>query len=227
MGHGSRALSYYSLKNNFIFLHAPKNGGTSIHTALRAAVPDLRAFDEIDEQHREERDPGFANHFTLEMISRLCKAQAPHIHPEKMGRFVILRNPWARMVSLYNHRWKKRHLSYEGKPRNSPEDIKVLEKGFKAWLLTTQHPGDARLIVTPALDWLRTPEGFDGGSFLRLEDLNTYWDHLLEVLGAENVPLPHVNVGPPASYREFYDEETRDFVATFHERDIHAGKYNF
>jgi hypothetical protein len=222
-------LSYYSVKNNYIFVHIPKNAGTSIHRALRRADPTLKAFDEIDAKHRTERHPAYANHFPVYMIEKLCNQYARTIPVASMFKFMIVRNPWERMVSLYEHRKRKRHMTYEGKPRNSPEDIAVIESGFKNWLLNTEHPGDSTLTTTSQLEWGYSKYGEGIDFIIPLERLEKAWPELLQALGLPTSDLMVENSGKGESkdYREYYDDETQEHVAHFFKPEIEAGGYDF
>ncbi len=222
-----------------MFLHVPKCAGTSIRVAFGAYVDDLQDFEDVDRADREAtgrvRDPAYANHLPFWGVENLIDTVGIlALTPARvagMRKIMVVRNPWARMVSLYNHRLAKLNLvAPDGRPRNTPEDIHVAELGFKPWLLTTPSDGDKVLTRVPQAAWGTSSDGtFVADTVLRMERFPFDWNELCATLGFGDVKLPHMLTGNGQSlnYRDHYDEETLAHVALYFEEDIERFGYRF
>jgi len=147
-------MSAYS-PSKLLFLHIPKNAGTSVRSALANFYDgDWIDFDTIDASIRDKRHPAFANHFPYRMIHRMMiDIGADEDQIINTHKVMVVRNPYQRMVSLYFHRMRKLHWSVEGKPRNTEEEKRVVMLGFVPWLTSTPHPGDRVLTREPQFNW--------------------------------------------------------------------------
>lgn len=203
----------------FAFIHIPKNAGTAIRRVL-----NWPSFDDIDRKHRKRRDPALANHFPIWRIEELLEETGIGIPLDHT--FMVVRNPWERMVSLYRHRMRKLDLWYEGKPRNTEEDKAVAREGFVPWLLNTPSEGDKVLTRTPQMDWGRDREGNVAvHTILRFETLDEDWPDFCRSVGLPNKPLPQVNVGRTDDWKSEYTQEAVDHVAEHFKDDIERFGY--
>lgn len=223
-----KSLSCYSIKHRLCFLHIPKNGGTALRIALKGACPDLKDFDAIDAKHRKVREPALANHFPIWRIQQLLEETGAEVPFGTMRTFMVVRNPWERMVSLYRHRMRKLHLSYEGQPRNTPEDIRIAQEGFVPWLLTTPSEGDKVLTRMAQAEWGKNRKGqYCVERVLRQERLTADWLDLTEEWGLPPTHLKRANVGNSSGWREAYTDEAREHVAHYFAEDIRRYGYEF
>ena len=222
-------MSCYSIESRLSFIHIPKCAGTSIRQSLGKICSDLKDFDVIDAQHRTERNPALANHFPMWAVEKLLNETKTDIPFATMRTFMVVRNPWERMVSLYRHRMRKLHLSYEGNPRNTPEDIRVAQQGFIPWLLTTPSKGDSVLTRMAQSEWGKNRKGqYLVTKVLRQERLAADWLDLIEEFGLPCVSLKQANHnGGSRNYRSFYNDEAREHVARHFEEDIRRFRYEF
>lgn len=221
-------MSCYSINHRLAFIHIPKNGGTAVRRALRKACPDLRDFDEIDKVHRSDRDAALANHFPIWKIQRLLRETNSDVPFDTFRTFMVVRDPWDRMLSLYRHRLRKLHLSYEGKPRNTEEDIRVAERGFMSWLLTTPSAGDSVLTKMSQATWGKNEdEQYCVHRVLRQESLSADWLDLVEDWGLPAAGLGRHNVGDGKYDRSEYNEATRAHVALYFNEDLVRYGYRF
>ncbi len=203
--------------------------------ALTRSVAEITSFDKLDEVYRERRDRAVANHFPLYRIEQLLvMSKLPDFPLGELRKFMIVRNPWERMLSLYFHRLRKVDAYYDGAPRNNPLDKIIVKSGFKQWLLTTPHEGDAVLTRMAQSEWARNSRGeWAIDDVLRFERLDKDWLALCNDYGLTCRPLQDLNVGAektrwnPHFYRSHYDELTRAHVEHHFADDIERFGYAF
>lgn len=223
-------MSAFSIQRRLLFLHIPKNAGTSIRSVLSQHVEGWQDFDTYDEKTRKKRDPAFANHFTLAMCQDLAERENIKIPWQDMFRVMVVRNPFERLLSLYNHRMRKLDAWYEGKPRNDEASKAVARKGFIPWLLETPHEGDKVLTRTPQKHWALDTKGeWDVDWVMRFEQLPDDWAVLRQVLEIDLPDLPRKNVGEgdAKDYRAAYNTEARKHVEKHFEKDLNHWGYYF
>ena len=229
-------MSIYSLEKKLCFIHIPKNAGTSVRDNLCKAVPDMKDFDAIYNAWRGKtgarRDQAHANHFPYWRIQQLLaeKEVEEQIPFEEMFSFMVVRNPWERMVSLYRHRLRKLEWNHEGEARNTELDKKIARAGFIPWLLKTPHEGDSVLTRQPQLTWAMNKDGGIGvNKIIKMEELVYVYPDLLGSMGITVPPLGFANIGDGVSkeYRSQYNEEAKAHVDFYFAADIEAFSYEF
>ncbi len=120
-------------------------------------------------------------------------------------RFVVVRNPWDRMVSAW---------AYNSKGVGS----------FGSWL--TGPAWEAGV----GLDLKRCPQrcwAWQCNFVLRFERLEEEWDKMCEKLKLSNAVLKHLNGSDHSHYRDVYTSKTRELVADRFAPDIVSWKYTF
>ena len=220
-----------SHKHRFIFVKVPKTASTSIEVALsrvcepndivtpiseedlRADAPprnyiraDLQGTRLLRSDGRLDPDPkvDFFNHMRLDTLMSYVSSDVF----EKYFKFGFVRNPWDRIVSLYH--WSLvtesicRKASFADFVRSKPHAPSV-------W---GQLSVDRKL----ALDFVG-----------RYEHLEQDFESALRMLNLPSIPLIHVKAGirPPRPYRDYYDDELREFVAMSCRREIETFGYAF
>jgi hypothetical protein len=199
----------------FAFCGIPKVATKSIRAAL-LRTPEIAAF----------------------AVDRNAAALAAEDSPYRLHyRFSFVRNPWSRVASCYR------------------EKIMIQPKTVVGQLsIIAQHPGlFPGLPFDDFVDWLCSEEGSDRCAdrhwmsqhvFLadgdgriacdfvgRLENIEAGFKAVCEELRLPPIKLPHGNRSSrrqgPGSYREFYNERTRQLIARRYERDIDTFKYAF
>ncbi|WP_108816219.1 sulfotransferase family 2 domain-containing protein [Loktanella sp. Alg231-35] len=199
-----------SPKRQFVFVHIPKTGGTSLALALedRAAADDILIGDTPKARRRRGRlktlkAPGrLWKHSTLRDVEGLFDP----------GVFVVtlVRNPWDRMVSYYH--WL-RVQSFD-----HPAVRLARQHDFAAFL--RQDLIQSTLRRSPYASYVTDTNGVDRCAlYARLEhpeDLAPFWKHL-----GFKLSIPHVNRSERRSdWRSYYDAEGFEIVRKIAAVDI-------
>lgn len=209
-----------SHKYKFIFFANPKTGSSSVRQFLNP-YSDVQPVKNYLE--RTATNP-FYPHITPQETRALFKDLGWDFY--SYNKFVFVRNPWARLVSLYEHVMRN--------PDNHME--------FTEWLYTIQPYGKGG----GGEDWQRwrkygaySIEHYikdDAGNILvdkviRLEDIQKELRPFLAALGlpdVENGRLNHSNKRKKKRhYARYYNEETREYVRELYQYDIINYGYAF
>lgn len=199
---------------NYIFVHIPKTGGSSIEQILLSeegvdvsdrAREDLYWIDSLTEELKHRFALGkidnelySAQHYTIEMYKNKYKKKF-----DDYFKFTFVRNPWDQMVS----EWK-----YFNKVLGQNLSLKESLTKFCIW---GEH---YREQVAFAI----------GCDFIgRFEKLQKDFEIVCETIGIRKRKLPHMNTGRHRHYTEYYDDETRAIVAEKYARDIEYFGYRF
>ena len=207
----------------YIFVHAPKTGGTALTLALEAKAlrDDLLVADTPKARRRRRKLRGLSARGRLWKHATLADIDGV-VTPEELDAFrvfTIVRNPWDRMVSYY--RWLQTQAF------DHPAVRKAKAMDFKAFLA---DPAIGRAFrgapyasyVTDAAGELRCD------LYLRLERLDADVARLEEMLGLRIAPVPHANRSDrDPDYRSAYDEASAARVAHICADDIARFGYSF
>ena len=181
----------------FVFIHINKNAGTSIGHAI--GLPKKQ-------------------HLTVkEVIEIVGRAQW-----ERAFRFSIVRNPWDKVVSHYNHRIKTNQTGMNDNPIP-----------FKDWVAATYGPVkdpryyDQPKMFQPQVDWLKDAAGRIEIDFIgRFEDLGGTYRQIADRIGV-TAELPHLNKSERSDYRASYDDATASIVGEWFREDLSRFEYAF
>ncbi|WP_226623470.1 sulfotransferase family 2 domain-containing protein [Alloyangia pacifica] len=211
-----------SAGRNYIFVHIPKTGGSSLARALeaRAQRDDILIGDTPKALKRKARLKGLTPRGRLWKHSTLADIDGILTPGEIAGmrRVALVRNPWDRMVSYYH--W----LRVQSFDHPAVRLSQALD--FAPFVLHPQTT--ASLSAWPSSRYLSDVSGADRGDiWLRLEhlseDLAPFEAHLgfrLEV-GHENASERR------RDYRGYYNARTVDHVARICAEDIWRFGYSF
>lgn len=176
------------------------------NTALGRAYAKSRLLRKIIDRRSPLLGPWFWEHMPATRVRELVAADVWNTY----HKFCYERNPWEKVVSYYN--WKK-----HGQGRSIPD--------FKTYVMTKTRrlPCDGDLY-------------FDGGNCLMDEVLD--YNGFLGSFAAlcQRLAIPYDGVMPrektgvkqeKQDYREYYDDETRDKIASLFPREIKLMGYRF
>lgn len=195
---------------NFIFVHVPKTAGQSVALALGGKTQAI------------------PTHTPLRCV-------------EKGGRFAFgfVRNPWARMVSLYRFMCQKPFRRTDNFDQQAIRDMGFArwlmddrfymqedhERPGEAWVMRTHWRGDGNTDLPPMQ---RRPQMW----WLEGCDVIGQVEHLARDFAVccarSGLPLPRlhrINTTQGGDWRREYDDATRDFVAEHFAPDIEKFGY--
>ncbi|KPN64516.1 Sulfotransferase family protein [Aliiroseovarius crassostreae] len=207
----------------YIFVHAPKTGGTSLALALeaRAMKDDVMLGDTPKALRRRRRLKDVQAGGRLWKHSTLCDI-AGLVTPDQMRDyfvFTLVRNPWDRMVSYYH--W------LQAQSFDHPAVSLARSSGFADFLRAPKMQASFR--AAPYASYVTDREGREYADlFVRLEHLDEDLPVLEAHLGFSLRPLPHENRSDrQKEYRQFYTDELRQIVARCCHDDIERFGYVF
>jgi tetratricopeptide (TPR) repeat protein len=207
------ALAILSLRNTShryrsIFIHIPKNGGTSIKRVL-----DL---------------PG-GGHRTW----RHYATRYPNIW-QAYRSFAVVRNPWDRAVSAYHHARMKESYWHNEQTGLHPDYLALRDKSFAECVSILYHQRerlrhDSWLSQSEYVVDVESPERpIMVGRILRYESLAEDFAALCRELGVPAADLPVENTSKRSrDYRSYYDDDTRRMLAEVYRADIERFGYAF
>ncbi len=217
-----------SHQNRFVFFASPKTGSRSVRKLLDAyAEIHGRPADELT------ADFPFYNHMRPVELRDVFEARGWDF--DAYFKFVMVRNPWSRLVSLY-----EMFAFREGGQLSRLRRRATRHQGFRAWLRTLDpggreaKPGSEKSVIrVGALSYVRFTGDEDGrplvDEVIKLEEIESRLPPVLERLGV-SLPqrVPQTGRGRYSGrYRAYYDDETRDLVEALYREDIERFDYTF
>ena len=218
-----------SHEHRFVFFASPKTGSRSVRRLLDAysEIHGRRA-------HEVTADFPFYNHMRPVELRDVFNARGWDF--DAYFKFVMVRNPWSRLVSLY-----EMFAFREGRLVSRLRRRTTRHQGFRAWVRTLDPeggggaaPGLGKSVIRVGAYSYIGFTGDEGGrplvdEVIKLEEIESRLRPLFERLG---VPLPRrvPRIGRGryrGHYRDFYDDETRELIGALYEADIERFGYSF
>ncbi len=188
-----------------IFVHIAKNSGTALREYLF----------------------GYTAEF-YHSPARLYRNTDPNAYAEYFV-FSMARNPWDRLVSGYTYC----RSIYESRSVYDYCYNFCGNHSFKDFVRTLDTPKGAPLLdhvmITPQSRCICDETGGIMVDYVgRVEDSEDSYRYIAEKLHIDaNKPIPHINASPRVSYREYYDDESREIVCRVFAKDIELFGYEF
>ena len=204
----------------YVFIHAPKTGGTAMALALegRAMKDDIMLGDTPKARRRRDRVRDAKTRGRLWKHSTLADIEGLVPGLDSLFAFTLVRNPWDRMVSYYH--WLK-DQSFE-----HPAVHLAAQMDFADFARAPQTGATMR--AAPAQFYMTDARGVERCDlYIRLEAFQTdaapLWDHL-----GFRLELPRANASERAKdYRSYYTDAAREAVAQACAVDIARFGYSF
>lgn len=157
-------------------------------------------------------------------------------------KFTLVRNPWARLVSLYEFNRTKDPMKNAG-PKLFMYDDMGRTRTFDQWVRTAladprRYPprdwgADTSYgvhLLSPQTEWTLC-EGKDSMDFVgRVETFQESMEVVCDEIGLPHsaIPVDRINSsGGPTDYRHFYSDDLAEFVAGYYASDIFEFQYEF
>lgn len=204
----------------YVFIHAPKTGGTAMALALegRAMKDDIMLGDTPKALKRRRRVKDMKTRGRLWKHSTLADIDGLVPTLDGLFAFTLVRNPWDRMVSYYH--WLK------DQQFDHPAVALAGQMDFADFACATQVC--ASMAASPARHYMTDATGRERCDlFIRLEAFDTdarpLWDHL-----GFQLELPRANASARApDHRSYYTARARAAVAQACREDIERFGYSF
>ncbi|NMG76009.1 sulfotransferase family 2 domain-containing protein [Aromatoleum diolicum] len=222
-----------------IFVHIPKNGGSSIEKALGIYGVENRGDNRLVDE-RMLFGKGL-QHLTMSEINERIPSEISQTY----FKFAFVRNPWARALSEY--RWRAQW------------DSQIAKMSFTKFVFDQLGQPHAYRHYWPQVDFIADRSQPGAASLLvdfvgRLEHLQSDFGEIINRCGLSDIVIPQINRseaketvlnrmkkfidvtrGTPQpggsdrhrSYRAQYNEETRDLIGRIYCRDIETFGYDF
>lgn len=211
----------YDLNKKLIFTHPIKCGGTS--------VEDLLGFFALREKYPQVQST--IKHASLE--THFNELKNKNVKIEDFFKFSIIRNPWARAVSFYNHS-KYRAFEHWLKTKPNKEMPPFITDSrnmtFKSFIFKyTESTFNSNYSTKP---YMLFQNKFYLDYVIRLEHLKEDFLKIRDKLQLKSdTIIPHHNNSetflPKKPYTEYYDAETKKLIEQRFDWDIETFNYTY
>ncbi len=218
-----------SHKYKFIFVEYSKTGTTTIEGVLEKYC---------ESKTNQISDSLYWKHARPKTIKELFEKENKKDEWKHYFKFTFIRNPFDRMVSLWNFIHKTLEKHKEECEKNGPDwkpecetwiercyDIISNCKNFKDYIKYTSNGiatgGDT--VFSFSHDGNEKFVDFIG----RFENLQEDFDIVCDKIGIPKQKLPHKNKTKHKHYTEYYDDETRQIVAEKYAKELECFGYKF
>jgi len=204
----------------YVFIHAPKTGGTAMALALegRAMKDDIMLGDTPKARKRRRRFKDVRTHGRLWKHSTLADIDGLVPTFDGFFTFTLVRNPWDRMVSYYH--W------LQTQDFEHPVVALAAREPFETFVQSRLVRKSIR--ANPARSYMTDVKGVERcDAYIRIEalqeDAAPLWAHL-----GFSLNLSQVNASErDTDYRTYYSDAARQAVAEDCSEDIARFGYSF
>tara|TARA_B100001093_G_C26772449_1_gene990835 strand:- start:351 stop:977 length:627 start_codon:yes stop_codon:yes gene_type:complete len=206
-----------NLIKQFIFIHIPKTGGSTIKSYLRSFRGNTNV---IMHPH------------ILDYINKLPESS-------DFFKFTSVRNPWELVVSRYFYRLKLIENAKENRRVKDAEvtfdefvkNEEIFMNSFKSWVSPKSEAFkmyDKGKSFGSQYDLLSDSNGkMLMDKVIKYENFENELNNLLVAMGIITYDKFHINKSDHADYQMYYDQETRKIIADRFVKDIDYFKYSF
>ena len=217
-----------SNNHRFVFIHIPKCAGTSIENAI-SSYCNAGGFG------YNKQISGHIQHANCE---ELCQLNLLSEHQcNEYFKFAFVRNPWDRCVSEYVWRIKQfgnfingpinvnngvRHPNYTKEWVRQNVTFKDFVKQNFPYQELSYHQH-----MKSQLNYIYDSNGAEIDFIGRFENLEKDFLFICKKIFNKEIQLPHKFKTNRTSYKDYYDEETKEIVAKKYAKDIEYFNYEF
>lgn len=220
----------FDQKKGWVFIHVPKNAGTSVQADYTQMGFDERGLTE--EQRTKAREEQGLDRFFIKGDTEHNKWSFFKNKPvaKDLSPVALLRNPWDRCLSIYVFSLEraKKELGKDWADYDHPI---LTRQGFKAsWMhggyFVDKHARNIEYNAGTGRAWAYEDDQFSWlggeGKWFRMEDqMQDFCNHT-------GLPQPKkLNTTKRNDYREYYDDELAERISHLFARDITLGGYSF
>lgn len=205
-----------SFEKEFVFVHVPKNAGTTVYKNVGIIK---------------------SQHYTVsEYIEMIGMENYSHLFS-----FAFVRNPFSRFISLYNYaRMKESYYHSSINPEKALYgkhlDFDLLENAtvdqaaeFLIEGKLVHNPPHVQW--SPQVNWLKDKTGKLNVKYLgRVEDLDFHMRNIYELIGLHyKQKISHLNASSdhPDNYKQLIGARTRDILEEYYKEDLENFNYEF
>lgn len=213
-----------SHKHKCIFVHIPKCGGTSIENLIWPEKSDRTTSNlwmGLERPNYNKYQTGGLQHLLASQI----RQEVGDTTFNSYFKFAIVRNPWDKAVSQFEYMKKRKDLR---------EFIGMSEDDtFKKYLyliqdtVHVQWESQHKFLLDEAhnqiVDYIGRFETFENAVNAILDKLG----FRRTLFGINVRKIPHSNKGQRASYKNYYDSESKKIIDKVYEYDIDLLKYSY
>ena len=205
------------LEKKLIFTHPQKCGGTSIEKLIN--VYNVNTFFNFKK----------FKHASLTM--HLDEIESMNLNVNSFFKFSIIRNPWARIVSHYNHNKYAEFYRFTRLKKPIPQfvtDATVLN--FNDFVHKYKHSLNSRKKTIP---FMFHKKNFFLDFVIRLEHIKEDLFTIKNDIGLDfDFEVPHMNNSnrfeyEKKHYTEYYDSYTKDLIESLFKWEIETFNYTF
>ena len=200
--------------HKFVFVAIPKTGTHSVRRALRE---HLGADDHEQVRLFVEKSLPIPELATLKHGHISLRQLRPHLDPAQFDsffKFAFVRNPFDRFVSFCSFMAREGD-AFERQPQAIMRQH-IIPKPRAHLLMMPQH-----LFLTDERDELLADQ------VGRFETMQQSYDEICGRIGIPTSPLETVNSTRRGTYRDYYDQQLIDAVASVYDRDLELFGYDF
>lgn len=198
-----------SINKKFIFIHICKNAGTSLNDYFLPYYDynqEIKLQDNFFSEYKKEF------HFTIKDIC--CHFKEKNIDKDEFKFIVSVRNPYERMISIYNY-------------RNIMMPFKeyVLKGHFKK---NSRGGRDYERMTKTQTFWLKDENdeiNWNNIIIIKVETIEDDLKSCCNTLNIENNNLKKLNTSKNL-LKNYYDQETKDYVYQYFKEDFINFNYN-
>jgi len=192
--------------HELVFIHIPKTGGTSISTALiEAHGLEQKCKRDLAHEGVGGAVPKQFKPNGITVHDRHCEIVEKYPQAKDYSSFCIVRNPWARIYSFWQH-----------KVRRGDKDIDT-EASFSECF---RH--NNVLLLQPQIWWMG-----EDTDVIKFEEMGEHLPVYLSEKGLD-ITLPHLNkTKEKKDYHSEYDEYSYSLIRDYYWREIDLFDYQF